>query len=692
MKKQSSLSAETREDLARSGITPEMAEKLGIRELPADDMYRLFKMRTTGYLIPYNEHYGRARFHDEIIRKGGSKQKYAQRRGSSPELYMPDGLAIDWEAIKRDVSKALLICEGEKKAIALNLSGYPTIGIGGVSCWGSRGMLLPQWDEFHLRGREVFIVYDSDIISKPQVQDAERGLASELTKRGARVMRIRLPETHKGADDFLVAHGFPTQIDKSRAAFDSLAKEPIDLTNIEARLTDIGNAALFVALHGETLRYVPDWKKWIVYDESTGTWKLDSDGMIMRLAKATVMKRYDSLNLIKDDREKADRLRKAIRRLENTVRLKAMIELAQSEPGISISVSELDRNRLVIGLGNGLVYDLSLGSVYPASPEDYLTKSVGAVYDPSARCPRWERFLIEIFPGQNDLIQYVQKAAGYSLTGETKEQCFFVLNGHGANGKSTFLNVMLTLFGDYGMQAQPETFMQQRNKGGARSDIARLMSARLISTSEVGADDRLDEPFIKQWTGGDVITSRFMYQEHFQAQAQGKIWLATNHKPRIRGTDHGIWRRVHIVPFIATFEPAQQDLKLLETLLGELSGILNWALEGCRMWLEVSLLPPAIVTSATDSYREEVDTLGLWITECCIQDPKEHALASLLYHSYTEWAGLAGERFPLTRKDFTRHMEERGFSKQQTTDSRQGRIKGWFLNGIILQVMPKFLE
>lgn len=270
----------------------------------------------------------------------------------------------------------------------------------------------------------------------------------------------------------------------------------------------------------------------------------------------------------------------------------------------------------------------------------------------------WEAFLSRIFAGDGELIRFVQKAVGYSLTGSTEEQCFFILYGAGANGKSTLIQTISALLKDYARQTPTETLLVQRGDG-PRNDLARLQGARFVSASEVEGGRKLAEALVKQLTGGDTLTARYLYKEHFEFQPTFKIWLAVNHKPGVQGTDHAIWRRMRLLPFTVTIPAAEQDKRLTEKLQAEQPGILRWAVEGCRAWQQEGLEPPSAVKRATGDYRAEMDVIAAFIQDCCVLGDTHEVSSKALYEEYTGWCAQMDET-PVTRKALATVLKERG--------------------------------
>ena len=273
----------------------------------------------------------------------------------------------------------------------------------------------------------------------------------------------------------------------------------------------------------------------------------------------------------------------------------------------------------------------------------------------------WQGFLDRIFDGNENLIRFVQKAIGYALTGSTREQVVFFLYGTGRNGKSTLINTVQALLGDYAMHT-PTTTLMSRKSEGVPNDVARLKGARFVSAVEAESGRRLSEPFIKQLSGGDVITARFMRAEWFEFRPQFKLFFATNHKPIIRGTDLAIWRRIRLIPFNVTIPEDEVDPDLGQKLLKELPGILNWAIEGCLVWQKEGLGLPAEVAEATEAYRNEMDVLGGFFDECCILNPLARVTKRDFYEAYVQWAERSRETV-LSQRKIGMMMMERGFTE-----------------------------
>lgn len=434
--------------------------------------------------------------------------------------------------------------------------------------------------------------------------------------------------------------------------------------------TDIGNAERLVHRHGHEIRYEVRRKRWHVWDGTR--WAIDDRQAVQQMAKRTVRAILAEAKEAESKADQKDMVTWA-RQSEANSKIKALLERAQSESGIPITQEELDVDRFAFNCRNGTV-DLHTGELLEHDRAQLITKLAPVDYDADAKCPLWLSILDRLFAGDQELIGYLQRAVGYSLTGDTREQCLHVLYGGGANGKSVFVETIAALLGEYAVEADFATFLEQQGTG-PRNDIARLAGARVVRSSELAEGKRLNESLIKALTGNATVSARFLYAEPFEFEPTFKLWFDTNHKPVVRGTDYAIWRRLRLIPFEVTIPEAERDESLKwpnSRLRDELPGILNWAIEGCLLWLESGLRPPAKVLMATDTYRVESDVLGAFIEECCELGGYEEQ-ASLLYRAYRKWAEDNGE-YVLTNTAFGRRLEDRGITwrKSHGTKYREG--------------------
>jgi putative DNA primase/helicase len=445
---------------------------------------------------------------------------------------------------------------------------------------------------------------------------------------------------------------------------------PLDTSSVAFNLTDLGNAERFVAQHGEQVHYVRTMDRWLVWDGVR--WVVDETGSVDRLAKDTVRSIYREAG-----RAKGAKVRTALAKWalasEANGRIKAMLERARAETGVARTLADFDADPWRLNVRNGCL-DLRTGRLGAHDREARCRKLADVPYEPhDPHCATWERFLDRILGGDAALIAFVRRAVGYSLTGQATEQCLFFLHGRGANGKSTFLEILRALLGEYAVQSEFSTLAERKHDSGPRNDVARLERARLVVASELGEGKRLNEELVKSLTGSDTITARFLHQEHFEFRPEFKLWLAANHKPVIRGTDDGIWRRVRLIPFEVQIPEAEQDRTLLDRLRGELPGILAWAVAGCLEWQQCGLQPPAVVRAATQQYREESDVLGAWIGENCVLGPTCAAPSNLLYANYKRWAELGGE-YVMSQTAFGRRLQERGHGVEKRPGGLKWRV------------------
>lgn len=421
--------------------------------------------------------------------------------------------------------------------------------------------------------------------------------------------------------------------------------------------TDKGNSYRLVRFFGYFIRYVPEFKKWLVWDGTR--WLLDELGQIQQYAKQTTAQIIHEAQGLQD--EQRQRLMKHAIASESYSRLIAMIELAKTEPGIATNACQFDGNKYLLNVLNGTI-NLKTATLQPHNRDDLITQRVDIEFILGKyTCPTWETFLQRTMDGNQDLILFLQKAVGYSLTADTSEQCLFFLYGMGANGKSTFLSILEALLHDFALHLAPETLMIKKNNDNAATpELARLRGARVVITSEVEEGLRLSETTVKLLTGDQRVAVRFLYGQPFDLEIEFKIWIAGNHQPVIRGTDDAIWRRILLVPFTVTIPEDQRDKHLLEKLQQELPGILHWALDGCSMWQKEGLQPPETIRAATRRYREDMDTIGQWLEECCEGEEGVITTVKSLYSSYSEWCRECGHA-TMSSNRLGRVLTERGY-------------------------------
>jgi putative DNA primase/helicase len=523
------------------------------------------------------------------------------------------------------------------------------------------GLMRPKWDEKHFAGGRTY----------GQVTIERARAAGGNTSAGA-------SRTGRANDASTAGSGAATGAGDGTSAAGSAgpASEeppPGPQTGASFPTTDYGNAQRLIARHGRDLRYCPSLGHWLVWDGRR--WAVDITGKVTRRAKETVRSIYGEAEAA-ETAERRRELAAHAARSEAAARIRDLILLAQSEPGVPVTPDVLDADPWRLNVTNGTL-DLRTGELRPHDREDGITRLVPVDYDPDAPCPVWEEVLTTILAGNERLIRFVQRAVGYTLTGDTGERMMFLLYGTGKNGKSTFLDTVRYTLADYAKRTPTETLLVKR-EGAIPNDVARLKGARMVYTAEGEEGRRLAEGFIKDATGGDVISARFLHGEWFEFRPEFKLWMATNHKPIIRGTDPAIWDRIRLIPFLVRIEKAIPRRVLMARLCAELPGILAWAVRGCLEWQRSGLDVPEEVAAATDAYRQEMDMVGRFLQEGCVFAPNARTGATVLYNAYKQWCEETGER-TLTQQTFGTRLSERGLERKRGT----GGKGGWWGIGLV---------
>jgi len=442
-------------------------------------------------------------------------------------------------------------------------------------------------------------------------------------------------------------------------------------------LTDVGNSERLVADHANEIRYVPA-VGWHVWDGRR--WRPDDDGEVMRRMKTTTGTMREEAAKVGQD---GDELWKHANRSESRPRLEAALALAQTDTAVIAHVASLDADPHLLNVENGTI-DLHTGELRPHRPEDLLTKLAAVHYDPNAVSPSWERLLSDATGGDESLLAFLPRAFGYTLTGDTGEEVLFFAHGPAATGKSTVLEAIKATLGEYAATADFETFLARQGDAGTRSDIARLAGRRLVIGTEVDDGKRLAEGLLKQLTGGDTVTARYMYRDYFEFRPQFKLWLAANHRPRVNAQDEAMWRRIIQIPFTHVVPPERRDPGLKRKLTTDAtarSAILAWAVRGCLAWQTHGLAVPDAVRNYTDEYRAENDPIANWLTDHCRLDDDASTAAGDLRASYDHWATTNGDK-PVGSKTFADTLRGHG-----CTNSRGAQGKRQW-HGIALQVTP----
>jgi putative DNA primase/helicase len=448
--------------------------------------------------------------------------------------------------------------------------------------------------------------------------------------------------------------------------------------------TEIANGQRFAHRFSSLVRWCPTMKSWLAWDGQR--WAVDSQGRAEICAKAIYRSLWDFIAQATHEKDGPgeDTINAMVAFAKATGRaqgIENMLKMARSEPGIPVCIDGLDCDPWLLNVQNGTI-DLRTAVLRPHSQNDLLTKLCPVAYDPSAGCPVWLEFLHSIMGGNEDLIRFLQHAAGMSISGVIRDHALIVLYGTGQNGKSTFLNALQSTIGlDYSMKA-PLGMLMAKGQETHPTERADLFGRRFVTCIEVDDGQRLAESLIKELTGGDRIRARFMRQDFFEFVPTHHIWLAVNHRPEIRGTDVGVWRRIKLVPFEVSIPEEDQDKELPEKLQAERPGILAWAVRGAMEWAESGLGEPDEVRKATANYRSEQDVIASFISDRCIVNDTKIGVsgwrvgASDLYAAYTKWCEKTGEYYVKQRR-FGEAMTERGFQREHSG-------KTWYI-GIGLQ-------
>lgn len=398
----------------------------------------------------------------------------------------------------------------------------------------------------------------------------------------------------------------------------------------------------FAERHVEHLRFVATWGRWQIYDGVR--WRDDNT----LEAKETVRKHL---------REIAKANGKKAPKLACAKTISAVETLARGDRRLAATAEQWDVSLWDLNTPAGVI-DLRTGALRKHRPDDYMTRVTGVAPDQNCSIETWMKFLNRVAGGDALLVAFLQRVAGYALTGDTSEHALFFYYGTGGNGKSVFINALIGCLGDYHKTSAIETFTAS---GADRhpTDLAGLRGARLVTAVETEEGRRWAESKIKSLTGGDKISARFMRQDFFEFMPIFKLIIAGNHRPGLRSVDEAIRRRFHLIPFTVTIPESERDEQLGEKLKAEWPGILNWMIEGCLAWQRDGLCPPDAVKSATAAYLEAEDALAAWIEDAGEADPDAWESTQVLYRSWKSWAERAGEH-PGTLRKFSQRLEDRG--------------------------------
>lgn len=423
-------------------------------------------------------------------------------------------------------------------------------------------------------------------------------------------------------------------------------------------ISDMGNAEAFTYLFRNKLLYCMTRKCWLLW--TGNTWKPRANDAAMLGAMATIRARSSMAEFSKSEHLKTKGI-KEIKKFEKLSSVKAVLEMSLNMEGMKTDIAEFDTDSMLIGARNGVI-DLRTGEFRRAKPEDRISMQLGCDYDALATYKLWIKFLREIFNNNEEVIRYLKRAIGYSLTGSTIEQKIFFCFGDGLNGKSRLLQVIERVLGDYAGSVGFRTLdYEKRSQIG--EDLASLKGKRFVTIIETPDDRRIDEARVKSLTGEDTITCRFLHSNPFSYIPTYKIWMAMNYRPLIKGIDKGIWRRIREIPFTQNFE-GRADARLEEKLLGEMSGILNWAIEGALEWQREGLGKCKVIEDATEAYKRDSDHLGKWVEENLVSELGADLISAHAYDDYKEWA-LARRERPWTSTTWGKVLGQMGFKSHR---------------------------
>lgn len=555
-------------------------------------------------------------------------------------------------------AQQVILVEGEKCAQALI-----DIGICATTAMQGANAPVDKTDWSPLKSKAVIIWPDKDKPGWAYAQAASQAvLAAGALSCCILLIPESCPEGWDAADAIaegrdvaeIVAQGPRMQVYPSHESAAPRPEGGEDEPSVWG--TDDALALAFTRRYQHDWRYVAAWGKWLMWDGLR--WRSEETLAASDLVRHVC--RHAALQ--------AESARVAAK-LAGAGTVSGVERLARSDRRHAATTEEWDADIWLLNTPAGVV-DLRSGQMRAADRADRVTKITTASSGQQGDCPTWLRFLQQVTGGDAAQLHYLQKVVGYCLTGSTREHALFFLYGTGANGKSVFVNTVLTLLGDYAANAPMDTFMETRSDRHP-TDLAGLRGARFVAATETEQGRRWNESKIKEITGGDRISARFMRQDYFTFPPQFKLLIAGNHKPAIRNIDEAMRRRLHLIPFTLTVPPEKRDAQLPGKLLAERHGILTWAIAGCLSWQQEGLAPPACVRAATEEYFESEDALGRWVDECCVCAPGVRALTASLFNDWKQWAEKSGE-FVGTQRRFADLLLARGFEKWRNATGMRG--------------------
>lgn len=432
---------------------------------------------------------------------------------------------------------------------------------------------------------------------------------------------------------------------------------------------DTGNAERLKDLFGDNIRFNYTSKSWMYYDGKR--WRHDDIGRMKILADKVVNNMKNEKLFLADGVDQEDMEKYRYRHWKDSRNHNKKVNMMKEcEHLLPVTNETFDNDFDLFNVQNGFI-NLKAGQLMDHERSNFFTKISNVEYTDKADCPKWDEFLNDIFLGNQKLVRFIQRAVGYSLSGHTSEQVLFVLYGNGRNGKSVFLDILNEVFGNYSTNIQPQAIMASKNQSDASPEIAKLDGARLVTTTEPNEGERFDEGLLKQLTGGDRVSARKLYENEFEFTPQFKLWMATNHKPYVRGRDEGIWRRFIIIPFDKQIPIHEIDRDLTNKLKRELPAIMRWCVDGFLEWQRIGLAEPAIIKEQRDEYRVEMDSTEAFIEECCNVEGTKYVKTSELFKAYDFWA-KENHQYRMSNKKFRSEMEKKFTVKKSSYEYYQG--------------------
>lgn len=568
------------------------------------------------------------------------------------------------EILKADPTTTVWIVEGEKDVDRLRALGLvATCNPGGAGKWREEYNV-------HLKGRPIFITPDNDQPGRDHAIAVARAMHG--TAASVRVVHLPGLKNHDDVTDFLAAGHTVDELRALAEATPDWSPTTTSSDDVQKHIdSGVANMERLIAQHHPDVRYLKNvgWYSW-----DGRRFAPDAEPDLVRRAIRTVRAMYHEAADIEDEKKRTA-FSAHIRKTESEPEIRRMVLLAQSDEKIYVPMPEyFDADPMLLNLHNGTL-NLKTRELHPHRQEDRITKLAGCAYDSQATCPTFDAFIHRMLDGDTDMIAFLQRLVGYWITGEIREHVLPIFWGDGANGRSTLIDNLQRLLGDYASQAPPNLLVLLHHKAHP-TELTELIGARFVPTVETDRKDALNETLVKTLTGGDTLKARRMYRDFVEFRPTHKLVMVTNHKPRIDGTDYAIWRRVLLVPFNVVIPEKERDGHLPNKLATELPGVLNWALRGCLEWQANGLNPPAKVKAATETYRQESDHLATFIDEMCVVKQFARVEKRFIFLAYDEWC-LKNSETPMPKVELGRRLKAIG-----ATDDRSHGKHFWSGIGI----------